>query len=151
MAVTTVWTAFCSRRRVMLSAIFGHLEDAVCDKLVRYVDVPQDFDPEIGGVFYRHELEELAADLTARGANRLDSEGLRRAIGVYNENRRQVRQLYELRRAQPVEGADTRIVSSASRRDGAARLSSTPRCWRRTAPRWSQTLSVGRWTRHACC
>ena len=38
------------------------------DKLVRYLDVPQDFDPEIGGVFYRHELEELAEDLTRRGA-----------------------------------------------------------------------------------
>ena len=29
------------------------------DKLSRYFDVPQHFDPEIGGQFYRRELEEL--------------------------------------------------------------------------------------------
>ena len=71
------------------------------DKLVRYVDVPQDFDPEMGGAFYRRELEELSADLTACGAEPLTAVGLRKAISVYNENRSQIHALYDLRRREP--------------------------------------------------
>ena len=63
-----------------LNALDGMLFPSTCDvirnlsgmwqmlfptKLVRYLDVPQNFDPAIGGRFYRHELEELAASLTA--------------------------------------------------------------------------------------
>jgi benzoyl-CoA reductase subunit C len=69
--------------------------------LVRYLDVPQDFDPERGGVFYRDALESLAEDLRARGARPLEPEALRRAIAACNENRRSVRALYELRRTRP--------------------------------------------------
>jgi len=71
------------------------------DKLSRYLDLPQDFDPELGGEFYRHELAELAADLAARGAARLEPEALRRSIALYNEDRRLVRELYALRRREP--------------------------------------------------
>jgi benzoyl-CoA reductase subunit C len=71
------------------------------DKLSRYLDLPQDFDRELGGSFYRHELEQLAADLHARGAARLEPEALRSSIALYNENRGLVRELYELRRQQP--------------------------------------------------
>lgn len=71
------------------------------DKLVRYLDVPQNFDPEVGGRFYRGELEELSADLTSRGAGAYDPEALRASIALYNHNRAQVERLYELRRRQP--------------------------------------------------
>ena len=71
------------------------------DKLSRYLDLPQDFDPELGGTFYRHELLELSADLEARGAARLEPEALRRSIALYNEDRRLVRELYALRRREP--------------------------------------------------
>ncbi len=71
------------------------------DKLVRYLDVPQDFDRNIGGVFYRHELEELSRDLVAHGAEPLEAGRLRRSITLYNEHRRLVQGLYELRRNQP--------------------------------------------------
>jgi len=70
-------------------------------KLVRYLDVPQDFDPEIGGRFYRTQLLDLSAALRARGAAELDPAALRASIGCYNEARRLVRGLYELRRAEP--------------------------------------------------
>ncbi len=36
------------------------------DKLSRYLDVPQNFDPEIGGQFYRRELEELMSTADAQ-------------------------------------------------------------------------------------
>jgi benzoyl-CoA reductase subunit C len=71
------------------------------DKLVRYLDVPQDFRPDLGGSFYRRELEELSADLASRGAEPYDAERLRAAIARYNEHRREVIALNELRREQP--------------------------------------------------
>jgi benzoyl-CoA reductase subunit C len=70
-------------------------------KLVRYLDVPQNFDDAIGGRFYRHELAELARDLAARGARPYDPAALRGAIAEYNANRRLVAELYALRQAEP--------------------------------------------------
>jgi benzoyl-CoA reductase subunit C len=69
--------------------------------LARYLDVPQNFDPALGGAFYRHELEQLSRDLAARGARPLDPDALRASIARYNEDRRLVRELYALRRRQP--------------------------------------------------
>jgi benzoyl-CoA reductase subunit C len=69
--------------------------------LVHYLDVPQNFDPAIGGAFYRRDLESLAGALEARGARPLTADALRRSIGLYNENRRLVRELYALRRTEP--------------------------------------------------
>jgi benzoyl-CoA reductase subunit C len=99
-----------------LEVLDGMLFPSICDvirnlsgmwtllfpgKLVRYLDAPQDFDPQRGGVFYRHELESLAAALQERGAAPLDPAALRRSIAAYNENRRLVRELYTLRQAEP--------------------------------------------------
>ena len=99
-----------------LSCLDGMLFPAICDvirnlsgmwqmlfpdKLSRYLDLPQDFDRSLGGVFYRHELVQLAADLEARGARPLEPEALRRSIALYNDDRRLVRELYALRRQEP--------------------------------------------------
>ena len=70
-------------------------------KLSRYLDVPQDFDPSMGGRFFRSELESLAAELVRRGARPLDPEALRRSIAAYNDHRALVEGLYALRREQP--------------------------------------------------
>ncbi len=71
------------------------------DKLTRYLDVPQDFDPEIGGVFYRVELEALSRAVSERGARPYDPQALRDAIAAYNQCRRQVHALYSLREQSP--------------------------------------------------
>ncbi len=71
------------------------------EKLSRYLDVPQNFDPRIGGSFYRRELEDLSRDLTARGARACEAEALRASIAAYNRNRRLVGDLFDLRRAEP--------------------------------------------------
>jgi benzoyl-CoA reductase subunit C len=71
------------------------------DKFVRYLDVPQNFDPKVGGAFYRHELEEIAHELAARGARPLTPDALRASIGIYNELHRTIRELYALRRERP--------------------------------------------------
>ncbi len=71
------------------------------DKYAHYLDLPQNFDRELGGRFYRDELETIARDLAARGASAPTPESLREAIVLYNENRAVVRSLYELRAAEP--------------------------------------------------
>jgi len=99
-----------------LDPLDGMIFPAICDvirnlsgvwklqfpgKLSRYLDVPQNFDPAIGGDFYRRELTELSEELTARGAAPYDPEALRASIALYNENRRLVRELYALRAEEP--------------------------------------------------
>ncbi len=99
-----------------MDCLDGMLFPAICDvirnlsgmwkmlfpgKLVRYLDVPQDFDPEVGGRFWRMELESLSADLAAKGARPLEPEALRASIRVHNQNRALVRGLYALRRKLP--------------------------------------------------
>ena len=71
------------------------------DKLVHYLDVPHEFSREIGGTFYRQDLEKLSAQLVEAGAKPLDDEALRHSIGVWNRNHALVRELYALRCAEP--------------------------------------------------
>jgi benzoyl-CoA reductase subunit C len=71
------------------------------DKYVRYFDVPQNYIDSIGGTFYIQELGVLREDLgRLRGAPITDAE-LNASIGVYNDNRAAVRELYDYRAAKP--------------------------------------------------
>jgi benzoyl-CoA reductase subunit C len=71
------------------------------DRYVHYVDVPQNFDPAVGGVFWRRELETLRADFERLSGNDLTDDALRASIAVYNENRRAIRDLYAARSRRP--------------------------------------------------
>ncbi|MBI4564579.1 MAG: benzoyl-CoA reductase subunit C [Planctomycetes bacterium] len=71
------------------------------DKYVRYLDVPQNFDERLGGVFYRQELAALFQDLCALTGRPASDEALRRSIEAYNENRRAIAELYRLRAEEP--------------------------------------------------
>jgi benzoyl-CoA reductase subunit C len=110
-------------RSTIEMALSGHLDPldgmlfpAICDvirnlsgiwkmhfpaKFVRYLDVPQNFDPEMGGRFWRKELEGIAAELAERGARPYDPEALRRSIALYNDHRAAVQGLYALRAQKP--------------------------------------------------
>lgn len=71
------------------------------DKYVRYVDVPQNYEDGIGGVFYRQEMQHIRDDLgRMRGAPVTDAE-LNASIAVYNANRQAIRELYAYRAAKP--------------------------------------------------
>ncbi|MDP3614288.1 MAG: benzoyl-CoA reductase subunit C, partial [Rubrivivax sp.] len=71
------------------------------DKYVRYVDVPQNYEDEIGGRFYIEEMQQIRDDLgRLRGSPVSDAE-LNASIAVYNENRRVIRELYAYRAAKP--------------------------------------------------
>jgi len=71
------------------------------ERYVRYVDLPQNFDPEVGGAFWRRELEALRDDLNRLAGKAIEDEDLRRSIGIYNENRRALRELYAARSREP--------------------------------------------------
>lgn len=66
-----------------------------------YLDVPQNFRPEVGGSFYRAELARIASDLAARGARPLDAERLRAALRDENARRRSLDRLADARRDEP--------------------------------------------------
>lgn len=71
------------------------------DKLVRYFDVPQNFDLDIGGAFYTRELQTLCDELAELGGQEITDDKLHASIALYNENRHAIRELYDYRSAEP--------------------------------------------------
>lgn len=71
------------------------------EKYAKYFDVPQNFEPEVGGAFYEQVLRELISDVGNLTGRPPQESELRESIRLYNENRRQVRALYDLRAAEP--------------------------------------------------
>ncbi|MBZ0218419.1 MAG: benzoyl-CoA reductase subunit C [Fimbriimonadaceae bacterium] len=67
----------------------------------RYFDVPQNYIDDIGGNYYRNELQELREGLEELGGKKITDEALRNSIEVYNENRRLVRDLFAFRAKEP--------------------------------------------------
>ena len=67
----------------------------------RYLDVPQNYDPRVGGKFWRAELRSLAEELEGLGGRTITDEALREGIRAYNANRKRVRALYALRKENP--------------------------------------------------
>ncbi len=99
-----------------LDVLDGMLFPAICDvirnlsgvwkilfpeKLVRFIDFPQNFDPKVGGRFYRDQMVALLDDFSALTGVAYDPERLRRSIALYNENRRLVRELHQARADMP--------------------------------------------------
>jgi benzoyl-CoA reductase subunit C len=71
------------------------------DKLVRYFDVPQNFDLDVGGVFYTHELQSFRDELAELAGRKITDEDLYASIELYNENRRAIADVYAYRSAEP--------------------------------------------------
>ena len=67
----------------------------------KYFDVPQTYEDEIGGTFYIGEMRELLHDLEGISGRKISDDDIRKSIVVYNENRRLVNELYELRAQVP--------------------------------------------------
>jgi len=71
------------------------------DKLVRYFDVPQNFNLDIGGVFYTRELALLRNQLAALAGREISDDDIRASIELYNKNRQAIVELYAYRSAEP--------------------------------------------------
>jgi benzoyl-CoA reductase subunit C len=71
------------------------------DKYVRYIDVPQNFQDEVGGAFYIEEMQTLREDLAKIAGREITDADLNASIAVYNANREAVRALYAYRATKP--------------------------------------------------
>ena len=71
------------------------------DRYGTYVDLPQTFDPAVGGRFYIYEMRRVADELVALGAGPLDEARIWEAIEVENDRRQALVELGELRRTEP--------------------------------------------------
>lgn len=98
-----------------LDCIDGMLFPAICDVIrnlsgmwkimfpnvyARYMDLPQDFSKS-GRTFYRRDLGELKADFERISGRPISDEHLRLSIVAYNENRKALEELYDLRAEVP--------------------------------------------------
>ncbi|MBI3993093.1 MAG: benzoyl-CoA reductase subunit C [Candidatus Lambdaproteobacteria bacterium] len=71
------------------------------DKYSKYLDLPQNFMPNVGGDFYVDELRSMAGDLQALSGVEVTNARLLESIRLYNRNRALVNALYDLRAAEP--------------------------------------------------
>ena len=71
------------------------------DKYVRYIDVPQNYQDEVGGTFYVQEMQILRDDLAELAGRPITDADLNASIRVYNDNRAAMRELYAYRAAKP--------------------------------------------------
>ena len=67
----------------------------------KYLDVPQNYSDSIGGEFYIHEMEELKRGVEKLTGKVITDDALRASIAVYNDNRKLVYELYQLRSDSP--------------------------------------------------
>jgi benzoyl-CoA reductase subunit C len=82
-----------------------------------YLDLPQNFDPALGGRFYADQLHELASELARRGSRPLEPDALRAAIADENARRLTLEALDALRRREPwrVRGSEAyRVVRAGA-------------------------------------
>lgn len=85
------------------------------NKFVRYLDFPQNFKESIGGVFYRSELERLIADFEDMNGVKITPEKLNESIKVYNQNRRLLQELEQIRISEPhkIQAVDYYLIERA--------------------------------------
>lgn len=81
-----------------LSGIFKQLN---IGKFVKYMDFPQNFMPEIGGVFYQQEMQHVLHYMKEINGKEVTTEELNHSIDLYNKNRAMISFIYEIRQNYP--------------------------------------------------
>lgn len=67
----------------------------------RYFDYPQNFDPLIGGTFYKQEIEKVVEDMYKVNGVEVTVEALNKSIRLFNKNRRLIEDIYNIRQQYP--------------------------------------------------
>ena len=70
-------------------------------KFVKYMDFPQNFLPEIGGVYYQQEMEHVLHYIRELNGVEVSTDALNHSIGLYNRNRRLIEFIYDIRQEYP--------------------------------------------------
>lgn len=71
------------------------------DNYVRYVDLPQIADVELGSKFWAQEIRTLVHDLGEISGSPADEAQLRASVALFNESRQLIRALYKKRNKEP--------------------------------------------------
>jgi benzoyl-CoA reductase subunit C len=70
-------------------------------KFVKYMDFPQNFLPEIGGVYYQQEMLHILQYMKEINGVEVTTERLNHAIQLYNRNRQLIKFMYDIRQEYP--------------------------------------------------
>ena len=70
-------------------------------KFIKYMDFPQNFLPEVGGVFYQQEMQHVLKYIKELNGVEVTTEKLNHSIGLYNKNRRLIEYIYDVRQDFP--------------------------------------------------
>jgi len=70
-------------------------------KFVKYMDFPQNFLPEIGGVFYQQEMQHVLKYIKEINGKTPTTEELNHSIDLYNKNRQMIDFIYNIRQDYP--------------------------------------------------
>lgn len=70
-------------------------------KFVKYMDFPQNFLPEIGGVFYQQEMQHVLEYIKEINGKEVTPEALNHSIDLYNKNRAMIATIYDIRQKYP--------------------------------------------------
>ena len=66
-------------------------------KFTRYFDYPQNFEPHIGGTFYKELLETVIGDMFKINDHKIITQHLNNSIALYNRNRELIEAIYDIR------------------------------------------------------
>lgn len=70
-------------------------------KFVKYMDFPQNFLPQIGGVFYQQEMQHILHYIKEINGVEITTEKLNHSIDLYNKNRQMIEFIYSIRQDYP--------------------------------------------------
>jgi len=70
-------------------------------KFVKYMDFPQNFLPQVGGTFLQDEMKHVAEYIKEINGIELTAERLNHSIKLYNDNRRMIENIYNVRQETP--------------------------------------------------
>lgn len=70
-------------------------------KFVKYMDFPQNFLPEIGGVFYQQEMQHVLKYIKEINGVEVTTKALNHSIELYNKNRKLISTIYDIRQDFP--------------------------------------------------
>ncbi len=70
-------------------------------KFARYFDYPQNFSPQVGGVFYRQLIQTILDDMEKINGVKVTPEMLNNSISLFNLNRRLIEKIYSIKQNYP--------------------------------------------------
>lgn len=85
----------------VLRNLSGIFKQKGFSKFVKYMDFPQNFLPEVGGVFYQDEMRHVLHYIKEINGVEVTTEKLNHSIALYNKNRRLISFIYDIRQKYP--------------------------------------------------